>query len=43
VREQAIEGYSQNLRPILRREPLADTERDRSAMFGPIDVAGGSY
>jgi DNA invertase Pin-like site-specific DNA recombinase len=39
VREQAIEGYSQNLRPILRREPLADTKRDRSAMFGPIEVA----
>ena len=41
VREQAIEGYSENLRPTLRREPLADTERDRSAMFGPIEVVAG--
>jgi hypothetical protein len=35
VREQAIEGYSQNLRPILRREPLADTERDRVCNVRP--------
>jgi DNA invertase Pin-like site-specific DNA recombinase len=43
VRERAIEGYSQNLRPILRREPLAATERDRSAMFGPIEVAAARW
>lgn len=44
VRERAVEGYSENLRPILRREPLEQPggERDRSSMFGPIEVVAGA-
>jgi DNA invertase Pin-like site-specific DNA recombinase len=41
VREHALSGYSENLRPILRREPLADSDRDvrvEPPMFGPIEV-----
>lgn len=40
VREQAIAGYTEMLRPILRREPLLepDVERDRASMFAPIEV-----
>jgi hypothetical protein len=41
VREQAITGYSENLRPILRRESLNDTGGllpEGPPMFGPIKV-----
>ncbi|MGH3338272.1 MAG: hypothetical protein ACRDPL_05520 [Propionibacteriaceae bacterium] len=40
VREQAIEGYSENLRPILRREPLGPGSDGqlKPAIFGPIAV-----
>ena len=28
VREQAVEGYSKSMRPILRREPLVQAENN---------------
>lgn len=45
VREQAVDGYSENLRPILRRQPLerAESERDSGMpLFAPIDVRAGA-
>lgn len=47
VREQVIEGYSDNLRPLLRREPLEQAENNYAAglatyqLFAPIAVEGG--
>ena len=41
VREHALSGYSENLRPILRREPLGGSDRnvrEEPPMFGPIEV-----
>jgi hypothetical protein len=44
VRERAIEGYSENLRPMLRREPLSQAENNqrvglpRRQLFGPIPL-----
>lgn len=45
VRDQAIIGYSEKLRPILRRESLTDPGGLRSArppMFGPIQLRVGA-
>jgi hypothetical protein len=39
--KHALRGYSQNLRPILRREPLGDGDRAGRVgppMFGRIEV-----
>jgi DNA invertase Pin-like site-specific DNA recombinase len=35
VRERAIEGHSEHLRPILRREPLAETNNASASRCGP--------
>jgi hypothetical protein len=40
VHEQAIVGYSENLRPILHRRPLQGGETlTEPPVFGPIEVA----
>jgi hypothetical protein len=41
VREHALSGYSENLRPILRRQPLGTSDHgahEEPPMFGPIEV-----
>jgi hypothetical protein len=45
VREQALSGYSENLRPILRRVALGASTPgvdEDPPMFGPIEVVRGA-
>jgi hypothetical protein len=45
VREHAVEGYSEGMRPVLRREPLQQAENNyavgspRRYLFGPFPVS----
>jgi site-specific DNA recombinase len=39
VREQAVVGYSENLRPILQRAPLSQADGAVPPAFAPIEVA----
>jgi hypothetical protein len=47
VRKHVIEGYSENLRPLLRREPLDQAENNYAKglpthyLFDAIPVSGG--
>lgn len=38
VKEQVIEGYSENLRPLLRREPLGQAENNYAVGFDDVVV-----